>query len=529
MSIFIFLRTFVVIVFLSSNPILTNNSSENLKECKTLVGHGDIATKSGNYSQALEYYTKAEFIAEKNHLSEQLFGIYNSIGITYKSLSNYGEALGYYKKALDVAQKTGLEEKVPVILSNIGFLYSSGKEYNNAIEYFKKAYSFAKKAESNYSLNLIGLNISDTYNKIGNYKQARKYLKEIESLPKNEKFTQVWKINYAETFFLEGKVSEARKMMEDIFRNAYGNRDNNCYVCIMELLSKIYASEGENAIAIEYAKQGLKNAVEVKDRIEFYKRLSGLYKMSRNYDAALQYKDSVIAAKDSVSKLIATGLFESNKVKMKVQEYENELKVGREMQSAERILFITIIAFSLILFFFIYRWLKNKVIKQKQEKVIVENKQKISELELENLKNNISEKNRKLSAKALYLSGRNELIQGIVNALMDIKEVAQNKSVTDYIKSLKSHLKADAEWDDFIVHFEKVNPDFLNAIRTKHPNLSNNDIRFLCYVYMNLSLKEISTIFNITYNASRIRKRRILEKMGQDKETSLYAYIVQIV
>ena len=53
----------------------------------------------------------------------------------------------------------------------------------------------------------------------------------------------------------------------------------------------------------------------------------------------------------------------------------------------------------------------------------------------------IAEKNRTLSAKALYLSGRNELIEEVIGSL----ENSGNKEVQPAVKKLKSYLKSDAE------------------------------------------------------------------------------------
>src|SRR5699024_3543963 len=146
----------------------------------------------------------------------------------------------------------------------------------------------------------------------------------------------------------------------------------------------------------------------------------------------------------------------------------------------------------------------------------------------ERLKNKIGEKNRQLSAKALYLSNRNEIISEIINSLTEISIVAKNQPVSNYIRTLKNYLRTDTEWDDFIKHFEKVNPEFLKALKHRHPKLSKKDIRFLCYVYMNLDTKEICAVFNITPNACRKRKRRLIEKLGLEEKENLYDYLLKI-
>jgi DNA-binding CsgD family transcriptional regulator len=181
--------------------------------------------------------------------------------------------------------------------------------------------------------------------------------------------------------------------------------------------------------------------------------------------------------------------------------------------------------------------------RQKQKKLIAERNEKVITLELEKeknehreketaalleeerLKNELESRNRKLSAKALYLSGRNQLIEEVITALSQSPEVVKNKPLSAQIKALEAHLKADEEWDSFITHFEEVNQSFINQLKTLHPSLTANDIRFLSYIYMNLSTKEIASMLNITPEACRKRKERITLKMDLPENTNLFNYL----
>lgn len=517
----------VVVFFICPNFIsATNHKLTSQQKCQSLIDKGDRAKQIGNYAKALEYYSEAEILAENGESSQQLFDIKNNLGVTYASLSNYGEAMGYYQQALEIANKDPKDNLV-MVLNNIANSYSYTKDYLNAVKYFKSAYHNPKIKNSDYSKTFLAINIADTYNKIGNFQEARKYLLEVRNTEKSKKVEQVWKVNYAETFLLEGQINVAEKMMLDLLKNPDTDKNNDTFVYILELLSKIYTKKNNPTQAIEFAKLGLKYTFKMNGRIELYDRLSSLYFQKKEFDLASKYKDSVIQTKDSISTLINQELFETNKIKLKVLGYQNELKRNKEKQNNERTIFIIVILFSLLLFIFIYRVLKNRILKQKQEKIITQNQQKIYTLELESLKNNIAEKNRKLSAKALYLSGRNELIEEIINSLSQIPEISQNNIVSTYIKSLRNYLKTDAEWDDFIAYFEKVNPIFLSTLKTKHSQLNSSDIRFICYIYMNLDIKEISTIFSITIEAAKKRKQRIAKKIEIDAD-DLHQYILQI-
>ena len=319
------------------------------------------------------------------------------------------------------------------------------------------------------------------------------------------------------------------------------------------MLSKIYFLEHNYDKNIFYLNESLKVAEDFDTRANIYSSLSDAYAMKNQYENALDATKMMVAAKDSIAKRRNEKLYESNKVKFDVMNFKTDLNASIAASKLERKIFGVALFLLAGLIFFMYRTFRNRTIKQEQKKMIAEGKQKIIALELEkeksdklllekqmneianealleqqHLKSEIEQKNRKLSAKALYLSGRNELIEEMVNSLSKLPLVAQNNLIKDHIKALKEHLKSDADWDDFIVHFEEVNQGLLASLKMKHPSLNANDIRFICYVYMNLSFKEIGAILNITQEACRKRKERIATKMDLDKNISLYDYLSSI-
>lgn len=553
----VFSTILVLLLFIPHRMQAQGEGVKSEKQCDNLINKGISKTDAGKFPEALTIFIKAEDAAQKNMWHEQLFLAKNNIGLTYDKLSNYGEALSYYHEALRIAEDYGLHSDIPIILSNIGVTYGNEKDYKTSLEYYQRAYDLARSRHSEQLMAYLAVNISDIYNHYGDYKEARRYLKEVQELPDIKKLQQVWTVNYAETFVIEGKVEEARQMMEKLFIAVDKNGANDCYTCVVELLSKIYDKQNKRDLAISFAKKGLQNTTQLKDKIELYNKVSNLYLKNADSNTALLYKDSVILAKDSLSKVINRGLFETNKVKLRVQEYQNETKSYKEKQEAERTLFIICIIFSIITSFFIYRTLKNRITKQKQEKVIVENQQKIIALELEKrnlelekrnnenllleqqmreketkalleqerLKNEIDARNRQLSAKALNLSGRNELIEDIIDSFSQNAKLRSDPALSRHIRDLKKLLKTDDEWESFITHFEEVNNHMLKRIQALHPSLTSNDLRFIAYLYMNLSYKEIAVIFNITTVACGKRKERIAAKMNIPKSISIYNYI----
>lgn len=495
------------------------------KEYKRLFDNGDGAFAKLDRLSALKYYTEAENLATKNQLKLELLQVKNKIGMVYSGLSNYGEALNYYKQAIDIGHDLKHEEFVARINLNIGALYFAKKDYENALNYYNKSHESYKL--SNYFKVGLAVNTADLYLKIGKPQEAIKSLLEVRDLQMADELKQSWNNNYAHALVEIGKVDEAQKIIQQLLLEVKPT-DDIVYPELINLKAKIKSTQKDFQEAIRLLRKGLEVTRKMEYRILLYNHLSELYFKNNEFEKCKQYKDSVILAKDSLSVLMNNDLFESNRVKLNIQEYQNQMLINQERQDTERKFYIIAGIFGLILFFFIYRTLKNKISKQKQNEELSLIRQKNSDMELESIKNNLAERNRKISAKALYLSGRNELIDETINALSKIPQVTSNKEVNDYLKTLKGYLKTDKEWDEFITYFEQVNPEFLKNISNKHPELSTSDLRYICYVYMNLDTKEISNVFNITYNASLKRKIRIKEKVGLHNDESLYDYLLKI-
>lgn len=544
----------ILIVVCSCSTIfsLTAQKDDSLKQ---LMEQAKEAQSNQDYSEALKLYLKGEIIAKKNNNYEQLWFIKNNKGNMYMFLSSYGSALENFNEALDIIDNhPDIASNKVSVLTNIGLMYSNNEKPEKALDIYKKAYALINENSPPYNKFVkvvLAVNMADAYNKTNRPEKAQGILMEVEQEKNkdyaNEEIRQGWKINYAETFFLKGEISRAEKMMKELLPKTTVQKERTCYVCILELLSRIYEAQGKPDLAITYTKKGLKEDQKLKNREKLYNQLAHLYTQQEKYKLALVYMDSVIQIKDSLAKKINHQLFAVNKVKLGIQKYQNELKINQEKRKKDFIIFIVIGVLALVLFYTIYIGMRNRMIKQRQTIVIAENQQKIAELELkqeknehlllekkmtelenksklkqEQLKNKISKKNRMLSANALYHSGRNELLEKIIS---NISAVSENKAINDYIKELKGHLKTDSKWEEFISHFEKVNPGFLKSLKSKHPNLTKKDIRFLCYLYMNLGTKEICDIFNITPQAFWKRKQRLSEKMSLEKG-GLYDYIL---
>ena len=155
--------------------------ADNLSTATSLHNIGIVYSKTGNYTEALDYYFKALVIRERelgiNHPSTA--STYNNIGIEYDTLGDYSKALEYYTKALNIRERVcGLEHPdTAASYSNIGVVHDELGNYSEALKnYFKALAINEKKLGLEHPTTAASYNnIGNTYNELGNYAKSLEF------------------------------------------------------------------------------------------------------------------------------------------------------------------------------------------------------------------------------------------------------------------------------------------------------------------------------------------------------------------
>lgn len=531
---------FFILLFIGVNA-----SAQVVKktDCDKLIKSGVEALNKNQYTHSIELLTKARAVAKNNDWDYQEFLALNNIGANYYKLLEYGEALNYYLEAYTLAIKKLTPKDEMTVLNNIAILYSEEKKYSQAIDYFKRAYTIAKEGNEPTKTGLYAMNLGNLAADMGKPKLADEYYKEaLQLLPKDSEFIVLVKIGIANGNLQQGKPKEAREAAENLLATTKNLEFYHIDIDLLTLIAKSYLKENKLDEASVYVNKIFAKKPNMEVKIELFKLLSEISAKKKDYDSALRYKDSLFNATMKLTEIKNGKLYENSKIKFELQNYKNQSMLNEAKLVQERKTFYTILGFIFVGVLLVLWTLWNLSQKLKQKKLIAERNEQILALELEKekseslllileqekLKNEVELKNRKLSAKALYLSGRNEIIEELLSELSNLKQVSKDDTLVTHIQSLKSQLKKDNEWDNFITHFEETNQGFLDSLKAKHPTLTINDIRYISYIYMNLSTKEIASMLNITQESCRKRKERVISKMELPKDVNLYDYLTSL-
>lgn len=541
----------LVLFIMGISPLGLYAQNETQEEVVDRINLGVKYLSESKHAVSIEELIGAKETALRNGWYSQAFSATLNIGTNYFMMMDNGEAFRYYSQAYEIAIKHLGKSQEMAVFNNIGVLYIEEKDQAKAKETFLKAYEIAKELADKEKMATYGINLALVLNKMGELATADKYIE--EALPLLKGTTNVYllgKIAKTENLLLSNEYSKAEELALDIlpqqnyltevFKEGLTANDK---ITILLLTARIFEKQNRFHLAENYAFMARSEQKDIEGRIDIYGFLSDLYIATNDFGKALAYKDSVIIATDSLYSLKNDALFKSEKVKFQIQNYQHQLSEGEKAFKQEKQFFYQIIIGVILVMGFLIWVYKNNSVKLKQRKKILElelikeksdhllmerqhrEKEALALLEKERLKNELDSKNRELTARAMYLASKNELIKEVIQSLSQNDQIAINLPIKSQIADLKKYLKKDTQWDSFFMHFEELNQDFLNRLRVKHPLLNSNDIRFISFLYMNLSYKEIASLLNITPQSCRKRKERLSKKMNVPDNVSFHSYL----
>ncbi|MCU0458101.1 MAG: hypothetical protein MUE37_03300 [Bacteroidales bacterium] len=161
----------------------------------------------------------------------------------------------------------------------------------------------------------------------------------------------------------------------------------------------------------------------------------------------------------------------------------------------------------------------EKMLKREQ----LEKDKLIMELRNEQLNRDIEAKNRELAISKMNILKKNELLNEIKNELTN---QANGNNMNSVARLIDRNLNNRKDWEVFVKAFNDTDKGFLDKLRTLHPDLTPNDLKFCIYLRLNLSSKEMAPLLNISVKSVETRRYRLRKRMNLPHEESLVNYIL---
>ncbi|WP_397446884.1 triple tyrosine motif-containing protein [Polaribacter sp. R77954] len=220
-----------------------------------------------------------------------------------------------------------------------------------------------------------------------------------------------------------------------------------------------------------------------------------------------------------------------NKLSQNIAEYS--FKISKAWYLSNVFIFIYLLI--VIIIFYSLHIASKRYYKKQREDLLekaqreielkeLESSQKIIKLNNDKLRNDIESKNRELATSTMSIIKKNEFLNTIKSELTENGK----SSVTKVIKIIDKNLNNTDDWKLFQEAFNNADKNFLKKIKTKHPELTPNDLRLCAYLRLNLSSKEIAPLLNISPRSVEVKRYRLRKKMSLPHDANLTNYIIEI-
>jgi tetratricopeptide (TPR) repeat protein/DNA-binding CsgD family transcriptional regulator len=466
------------------------NTALNIKDgygmASLLKRKGSVLTDAGEYEKGSNALISALRILDTLKKPEpRLKGIIlGQTGRIEMIRNNYKEAQSYFDQSLSLFNELDNSEFLALTYNEIGNLKAKEKKTEEALENFTKALPYAEKIGMENLLGIVYANISKIQTDKGNYKEARQMLDKSMILKKKNGSLFNIIIGY----------------------NEYG---------------RLYSLQKDYTTAIQNHTQAIKladstNTLEL--LLESYIQRSDVLEMQTNYKAALQDYKKAFALNDTLNTQKYSKDIDELRAIYNTEKKEKEIAILRQKEEAtknkQRILILLLGSLALLTGILIYA-IRQKIRRGKAEKEI--------------FKSTVEFKEKELTTHALHLAHKNEVLLNLKSQLTELKNTENASSkYQSIINNINLDINGDNAWDQFRSYFEDLHKDFNTKIMKKYPEISNNDLRLMSLLKMNLSSKEIAHILNISNEGVKKARYRLRKKMNLTTDDSLQEIIIKL-
>lgn len=528
-------KIFIILLFLA----VSHSFSQTEKECESSINKGIELMNSQKFSEAIVLHKKALNIANKKKYYALEFKALNNLGIDYFMITDYESAINYYLKAYHLAISKKDEKNQMVVINNIAVAFILNGQYEKAKYYFNKALGISIENDDAIRIGYYKTNLGLLSIEMNDLESARNYFNQaIEILPKENRESITAKTGLLKIKLNLKKADEvnkqAKNILEEAIKKSYLKEAFELRILIAEanfILGNLKNSE-------IYAKEVINNTDNFEWRKQAFDILYKINMQNEDFKKAIKYKDSLFNIDNKLSRLKKKVNLEKDQLKFELLSKENDNKLILQKVSFERkIMNLSIIIVVLILIV-VFLLLKKRIINlskklaQKSEQVQgyeeeIQSIKKEATEELQKLQNDIEKRNQTITERILFQTKRNDLIDKCIK-FIENKSFSKQEDLENLLIDLRTTRKEDLKWEDYLSNFESINPSFIRIVKSKHPNLNAEDLKFLTYIFLGITTKEISNLLNITGESVRKRKERLLKKMKLENHTSLYDYIVSL-
>lgn len=164
----------------------------------------------------------------------------------------------------------------------------------------------------------------------------------------------------------------------------------------------------------------------------------------------------------------------------------------------------------------------------------VENKELSDQLEMEQRikqlqDQQIEQKRKEITSYTLLLSGKNQILFQIKELLRQMEKSQDPNILKKVQRSIDENLHTDDDyWEQFVLLFNQVDAGFIERLKDRFKDLTQNEIRLCAYIRIGMTSKQIAQMLNLSPESVNKNRYRLRKKLALDREEDLDNCIMKV-
>ncbi|WP_370091210.1 PAS domain S-box protein [Winogradskyella sp.] len=142
--------------------------------------------------------------------------------------------------------------------------------------------------------------------------------------------------------------------------------------------------------------------------------------------------------------------------------------------------------------------------------------------EIEKQKREIAQQNLLLTS-ALF-EKKKAIIKKIENKILEL-EPQLRKELRSILTHIQETMNLDESWEEFLIQFKQMHPNFYKNISKAYPQLTQKDIKHLAFIKIGMTSSDIANAMLVKKESLRVSRNRLKNKLGLNPSQNLYDFV----
>ncbi len=426
-------------------------------------------------------------------------------------------------------------------------------DYQGALHKYFQAHDFylqiTDTAGTSMSLNAIGM----AYFKGGEPDSSLHYLNLAIKYSYKDEYLQSYPLqNIASIYLTLEKPDSALVLLYKVLNTSYKHENLSLKAVCHANIGWAYKLKKNYHFAVAHIDSSIDYSLAAKSYYtlyEYYHDQAMVYDEMNVSDSAIVYykkynelKDSIyydnLGTKIAQLQIANTTLKSDHKIALIQNKNKTLHNQSLLIKSKNRTILVGVISGSIFALILIFKILNN----HKKKRVLLIKDKHILEIEIDlnksryknqklaqaQLLEKLAFKEKDLTNFALDISRKKEFNEWVHRRLKNILALPQeeyDRQIKVLMLELSQQINENDKVNEFQKNIEVVNTEFFNRLSTQYPNLSQTDLSLCGFVRLNLSIKNIALIKNISPKSVEMARYRLRKKLNISTGTELSKFL----